>query len=38
MLVSIINDITDVSKERDDLWYATTQFLDGGCAAVNGES
>ena len=35
MLVSIINDITDVSKERDNLWYAATQLLDGGCAAAN---
>src|SRR5260370_13377478 len=34
MFISIVHDITYVSKERDDLWYATTQPLDCGCVAA----
>jgi hypothetical protein len=34
MFISIVYDVTYVSKERGDLWYATTQPLDCGCVAA----
>jgi hypothetical protein len=38
MFISIIYDVTYVSEERDDLWYATTQPLDCGRVAAKDNS